>query len=296
MAVPGVRLGERVGPFPAGLDADRLRRYAAATRDPFPAVQRGEVVPSVALVTLIWDAQEGGRVALVAPEILDGMVGGVHGEHEVRLHRPVVPGEPLRVFVEGQGARGSRNKSFVTLRYTMLDADDALVAEQWWTTVFLGVECDSVGEGPPDHTMADDARERLLGTHTVHVDAEMTKAYAEVTGDWSAHHFDLAVARAAGVGRVFLHGLCTMALGAQGVAKFAADGDTSRLRRVAVRFASPTFLDEDVRVRVYDAGDGGYAFEADCAGTPVLAHGRAELFARRPAGADRRASERPGRG
>lgn len=282
-SVPGVDLGRRVGPFPAVLDRDYVARYAAATGDPFPAARRGEVVPTVALVTQIWDAQEAGRVALVDAAILDGMVGGVHGEHEVRLHRPVVPGESLQVFVEGQGARGSRGKSFVTLKYSMLGADDSLVAEQWWTTVFLGVECDGAGDGPPDHTMPESAHDHLLGTYAQHVGAEMTKAYAEVTNDWSAHHFDLDAARTAGVERVFLHGLCTLAIAAQGVARFACGGDTSRLSRVAARFASPTFLDEDVRVQVYaipslDGGDCGFAFTADCAGTPVLTHGRAELF------------------
>ena len=50
------------------------------------------------------------------------------------------------------------------------------------------------------------------------------------------------------------------------------------MRRVAVRFASPTRLDADLRVDVYDGGDGVYAFEAECAGAAVIKHGRLELF------------------
>jgi hypothetical protein len=76
---------------------------------------------------------------------------------------------------------------------------------------------------------------------------------------------------------VFLHGLCTMALCAQGVTALLAGGDHTRLRRIAVRFASPTFLGETLRVRLYDAGPLGYAFEADCAGARVVTNGRAEL-------------------
>ena len=59
-----------------------------------------------------------------------------------------------------------------------------------------------------------------------------------------------------------------------------ADGDPSRVRRVAVRFASPTRLDEDLTVDVYDASErrACYAFEATCAGAPVIKHGRLELF------------------
>jgi acyl dehydratase len=274
---PGVTLGERRGPFAARLDADLVRRYAAATHDPSPAVQAGTVVPPVAIVTQIWVAQNEGRTASVSPSLRRAATGGVHGEHDVVLHRPIVPGEPLRIWVEGQGARPAGRNSLVTLRYTALDADDAIVAEQWWTTVYLGVTCEAVGEPAPDHAFPDDARERLIGTHTVDVDADMARRYAEVSGDWSPHHFELSAARQSGFDRLFLHGLCTMALCAQGVVQLAADGDPSRVRRVAVRFATPTFLGEQLHVRVYDAGALGCAFEADSTGATVITHGRAEL-------------------
>jgi acyl dehydratase len=205
------------------------------------------------------------------------MKGGVHGEHDVVLHRPIVPGEPLRIWVEGQGARPAGRNSLVTLRYTMLDADDALVAEQWWTTVFLGVTCDPTGDPAPEHAFPDDARERPIGTYRVEVDPDMARRYAEVSGDWSAHHFDLDAARVSGFDRLFLHGLCTMALCAQGVVELAAGGDPERVRRVAVRFATPTFLGERLDVRLYDAGAPGIAFEADSAGATVITNGRAEL-------------------
>lgn len=271
-------MGERRGPFAACLDAHLLARYAAATNDPSPRVQAGAVATPVALVTQIWEAQEASRVALVAPEVLETMTGGVHGEHEVLLHRPIVPGEPLRVWVEGHGAQPKGSNALVTLRYALVDADDALVAEQWWTTVFFGATCDPVGVPMPDHSFPEQAREHLIGTYTVDVDLDMARRYAEVSGDWSAHHFDVAAARQSGVERVFLHGLCTMALCAQGVVELVAGGDPARVRRVAVRFASPAFLGEELRVHVYDAGDLGCAFEAECAGALVVTHGRAELF------------------
>ncbi|HEY7106987.1 MAG TPA: MaoC/PaaZ C-terminal domain-containing protein [Acidimicrobiia bacterium] len=274
---PGVVLGERRGPYAGCLDADLVRRYADATRDPSPAARTGTAVPPVAIVTQIWDAQNEGRNAVV-PEILQRrMTGGVHGEHDVRLLRPIVPGEPLRIWVEGQGARPAGRNSLVTLRYTALDADDTVVAEQWWTTVFLGVTCDPTGEPAPEHAFPDDARERPAGTYDVEVDADMARRYAQVSGDWSAHHFELDAARVSGFDRLFLHGLCTMALCAQAVVQVVADGDPDRVRRVAVRFATPTFLGEQLHVRLYDAGELGYAFEADSAGATVVTHGRAEV-------------------
>jgi len=68
-----------------------------------------------------------------------------------------------------------------------------------------------------------------------------------------------------------------MALCAQGVVEEVADAKPERVRRIAVRFASPTPLGERLSVRLYDAGRFGYAFEADYCGVTVIAHGRAEL-------------------
>ena len=277
MTVPGVVVGPRIGPFDGSMDADFVRRYAAATKDPSPLVQAGDAVPAVAVVTQIWDAQEAGRAAFLPQALHDASTGGVHGEHDIVLHRPIVPGEPLRTFVEGHGSRPAGRNSLTTLRYTTFDADDSVVAEQWWTTVYLGVTCEATGQPVPDHGFPDAAREHCVGTYEIDVDPDMPRRYAEVSGDWFAHHFDLEAAAATGFDRLFLHGLCTMALCAQGVVDLVADGDPTRVRRVAVRFATPTFLGEQLRVQLYDAGPIGFAFEADSAGALVVAHGRAEL-------------------
>ena len=278
MALPGVRVGEWAGPFAACLDRDLLRAYAQATHDPSPRVQAGEAAAAGAIVTTIWQAQEGGRAAAVPAAFQRASKGGVHGEHEFLLHRPIVPGEPLRIWVEGYGARpAGRNKSAVTLHYVTRDTGGEVIAEQWWTTVFFGVTCEQQGRPAPEHTFPDAARERPIGTWDIDVDEEMARRYAEVSGDWTAHHFDVEAATQSGFERTFLHGLCTIGLCTQGVAQLVAGGDPERVRRIAVRFATPTFLGEQLHVRVYDAGSLGYAFEADSLGASVITHGRAEL-------------------
>jgi acyl dehydratase len=228
-AAPGVILGTRCGPFEGCLDTGLLQRYAAATKDPSPVAQLGAVVPPVAIVTQIWAAENAGRAMLVPERIQRTCTGGVHGEHDVVLHRPIVPGEPLRTWVEGCGARPAGRNSLVTLRYVTRDAADLVVAEQWWTTVYLGVTCDPTGEAAPDHAFPVDARQLPIGTYTVDVDADMARRYADVSGDWSGHHFDAEAARRSGFDRVFLHGLCTMALCAQGVVELVAGGDPDRV-------------------------------------------------------------------
>jgi acyl dehydratase len=274
-AGPGIVLGQPQGPFPARLDGDFLRRYAAALGDPPPT--SATPLPAAALVTQLWEAQTAGRVAAI-PDILDrSPAGGVHGEHDIVLHRPVEAGEPLRLWVEGHGARPSGGRSVVTLRHSARDAQDRLVAEQWWTTVYLGLACDPVGAPPPPHGFPPDARRRPVAEVRVDIDAAMPRRYAEVAGDWSPHHFEVDAARRSGVDRPFLHGLCTMALCGGAVTGVVAGGDPTRVRRLAVRFRAPVFPGPPLEVRVYDAGAEGYAFEATSGDTVAVTHGRVEL-------------------
>lgn len=277
MAGPGVVPGARVGPFAGRLDGDLIRRYAAATGDPSPRARAGSAVPPVAVVTQIWEAQEAARTAAVSGEVQRLATGGVHGQHDVVVHRPIVPGEALRTWAEAHGSRPAGRNALVTLRYVTLDAAGEVVAEQWWSTIYLGTTCAEAGAPQPAHAFPEDARQRPVGTYSVTVDAGMPRRYAEVSGDWSAHHFDASAARASGFDRPFLHGLCTMALCAQGIVELVAAGDPERVRRVAVRFASPTFVGERLEVALFDAGRGSVAFEASSAGAVTVTHGRAEL-------------------
>jgi acyl dehydratase len=277
-----IDLAQRHGPFPGVLDPSVIAQYAAATNDTNAPVVAGTAVPATFPVILVFDAQWAANAAVPKAVYRSGR-NGVHGEHEVLLHRPLVPGETLDTFSEPYAVRNTKAGARVVLHMEQFGGDGTLAAEHWWTIFFPG--CDllaDVGPEPPDHTFPDDARDRLVGSVTQHVDLDVPRRYAEVSNDWSAHHFELDAARNAGVDHLFAHGLCTMAMCTQAAVAIVADGDPSRVRRIAVRFASPTRLDEDLAVDVYDAGPtrgtGVYAFEATCADAPVVKHGRLELF------------------
>jgi acyl dehydratase len=114
----------------------------------------------------------------------------------------------------------------------------------------------------------------------------MARRYAQVSGDWSAHHFDIEVARAAGFDFVFTHGLNTMAICAHRMLDLLDVDDPGRVRRIAVRFASPTPLDCDLTVNAFGIDEHSFAFEATASragdpspadGTTTITHGRLEL-------------------
>jgi acyl dehydratase len=250
------------------LDPQRIERFRLATRGPAPAP--GGSVPATFLAMLAFELQ-GPAFGDIPPAVKAGAGAMVHGSHDVRLERALVPGEVLSTETQLTGVRPNRAGTVVVQSIEHRDADGAVAARQWWSFFLGGVQLPEAGEAPPEHTWADDVRARPLGPVTVSVDDALARAYAEVSGDWSEHHFDATAAARAGAAGPFLHGLCTLSICGHAVA------EPARLRRLAGRFAAPTLLGHDLVIDRFDAGPGRVAFEASCAGVVVVRHGLAEV-------------------
>ncbi|HEX3546655.1 MAG TPA: MaoC/PaaZ C-terminal domain-containing protein [Mycobacterium sp.] len=267
----------RYGPFPGSLDPGVIASYAAATGDQTAAVLNGSAVPAVFPVILVFDAQEAARADVPAGAWRRAR-GGVHGEHDIRLHRPVRPGERLETWSQVSGVRTSRAGTHVAVHIEQFGSDGRIAVEQWWTMVLLGLNAVAdLGSMPADHRFPDAGGARPLGSTVHHIDEQVAHRYAEVSGDWAAHHFDIEVAQAAGFDFVFTHGLCTMAICAHRLLGLLGVDDPGRVARVAVRFASPTPLGADLTVNAFGIDENSFAFEATARGVTTIAHGRLEL-------------------
>jgi acyl dehydratase len=267
----------RHGPFPGVLGRERIAAYADATGDHTPAVRVGAAVPAVFPIIVGFDALEAARADLPGA-IWERVRGGVHGEHDIVLHRPLRPGEALDTWAGLSAVRTSRAGTQVVVHFEQVGSDGRMAIEQWWTMVLLGLDgVADLGAMPAEHRFPESALEDPRGAALQHVAEDTARRYAEVSGDWSAHHFDIDVARSAGFDFLFAHGLCTMAMCTHRVLDVIGVGDPGRVRRVAVRFASPTRLGGDLTVRAYGAGEGVIAFDAACADVTVVTNGRLEL-------------------
>ena len=267
----------RHGPFRGHLEPTMIASYAAATGDQTSAVLAGRAVPAVFPAILTFTPQEAAR-ADVPAAAWQRVRGGVHGEHDIVLHRPLVPDEPLDTWSQISAVRTARAGTQVVIHFEQIDTEGRSVVEQWWTMVLLGLHAVAdLGVLPADHRFTDDARARPLGSVSQRIAKDLAHRYAEVSGDWSAHHFDIEVARAAGFDFVFTHGLCTMAICAHRLLDLLGIDDPGRVRRVAVRFASPTPLDSELTVNAFGITENSIAFEAVANGTTTITHGRLEM-------------------
>jgi acyl dehydratase len=267
----------RHGPFAGRIEPGRIAAYAAATGDQSAAALTGAAVPAVFPVILAFGAQQAANGDLPAAAWQQAY-GGVHGAHDIVLHRPLIPGESLQTWSLISAIRTVRAGTQVVLHIDQRDLNGALVVEQWWTTVLLGLhEMADHGVPPDAHRFPDSARQHPIGSATHHIDQQVAHRYGEVSGDWSAHHFDVAAARASGFDFLFAHGLCTMAICTHRVLSIVGVDDPGRVSRVAVRFASPTPLGSDLVLDAYRIDERAVAFEAACKGVKTISHGRLEL-------------------
>lgn len=72
-----------------------------------------------------------------------------------------------------------------------------------------------------------------------------------LTGDFNPLHASPTVARNAGFKAPILHGLCTMGVATHALIKSCCDYDTSRFKRMRLRFCAPVYPGETIRTEIW---------------------------------------------
>src|SRR4051812_40439225 len=96
MDAPRIKVGHTVGTYEGIVDAGHARAYALATNDTTPAYFDDGVVPPVFTVSLGLDLLMQSMAESTPPGAIKGGRGGVHGTHDLRLHRPLMAGDAVR--------------------------------------------------------------------------------------------------------------------------------------------------------------------------------------------------------
>lgn len=259
------------------VDIDRSIAYTKATNDPTAQHLAGSVSPPVfAVVPALTDMAEATMSAV--PDEL--MLRILHGEHDFRFHRPIVPGNTLKVRSRVVGIHGKSSGVVVTTNAKTRDEDDRLVNEQYFTGFFRGGNWPhQVGRPAPEHAFDQTLRARPADFVVEQkFDADQTFRYAEPAGDPMPIHTDDEIAKSMGLPGIIMHGLCTMAFTSHAVLSRVAPNNPDRLKRLAVRFASPGRPGQVMTTSIWNTGGGVFAFESvNNEGQVLIKDGLAEI-------------------
>jgi acyl dehydratase len=164
---------------------------------------------------------------------------GVHVLQDSRFRRAIRPGDKLSTEGQIVSIRPTGAGAFVIAKLTTVDAGGALVAESFYGSIFRGVATDGGGgaieEVPPLRAEAE-VPGPGRATDRFKIAPELPHVYTECAAIWNPIHTERAVARAAGLPDIILHGTATWALACLAAIKAHGEGDPTRLRRFAGRF------------------------------------------------------------
>jgi len=255
---------------------ERLAEYARATNDPLPAHLAGEVAPPVFAIVPVFQSLLEPALEVVPLSVLGRVL---HGEQDFRFHRPIRPGDVLVSRGKMTGFEGLPNGTRCCTYLETRDEAGELVVEQYVTSFLRGFDDGRrIGELSPAHKLDEAVRSAPPAAEfTQHLDDDQTFRYSPASGDPMPIHLDEQVARDAGLPGIIAHGFCVLAFTSWRILGELAGGDTARLRRLAVRFSKPVLPGQDIHTRVWQAGEGTYAFETSVDGDLVLRDGLAVI-------------------
>lgn len=203
----------------------------------------------------------------------------VHGEHALRLHRPLPSSGAVRGTsrITGLVDKGAGKGALVYVEREIVDAGSHELLATVKQTVFCRADGGFGGgaEAPPAHAVPERAPDDAI---TLPTSPQAALIY-RLSGDFNPLHSDPATARAAGFARPILHGLATFGVVGHGLVKRLCGGIPEALQAMGGRFSAPVFPGETLQLDLWHDGPGRASFRASvpARGTVVMNNGFAEF-------------------
>jgi len=288
---PADRIGFQLPPVTWDISTRMILAYAAGIGADAPAylddVQAGglRALP-FQCVSLEWPVLVSMRGATQDVLPPTEAMRGVHAVQDSTFHRPMRPGDQL--VTEGQlvSVKTIRAGVLVVLRLITRDRRTGeMVTTTWTSSIYRDVAL-----AGPDATLAepeplDPADLNAPGPEAesmrIPIPKGMPHAYSECADIWNPIHTERAVALAAGLPDIILHGTATWALAGLTLLHRYGGDDVGALKRITGRFSGMVFPGETIEVRHERSPSGAIRFAVlTQAGRPAISQGVAWLDAR----------------
>lgn len=241
-------VGESTRAFSHEVDARWIMAYAAALNDLNPRymdtgaglVTAHPVFPVCLEWPVILSSRELPGYETVTPQETGR---GVHASHDLHIYRPIRAGERLTTRATVISLESIRPGAAQMTRLDTTDEAGELVCRTFQLGISRGVAVTGEqrqSEQAPDLPVLRTTQERR--TFEMPVAAGAAHTYTECARIFNPIHTDRAVALAAGLPDIILHGTATMAMAVTRLVDEYLSGDPSRVRRLGGRFAAMVLM------------------------------------------------------
>lgn len=187
---------------------------------------------------------------------------GVHAAHDLHILRPIRAGERLTTRAKVVALEHIKPGAAQTTRLETFAEDGELVARTYQLGISRGVEITGEptgGEEIPELPVVKDIATDTAGIERkfeIPVAAEAAHVYTECARIWNPIHTDRAVALAAGLPDIILHGTATMALAVSRIVRELLAGDSTRVTRLGGRFSAMVLMPSTLTLAIHSDRDG----------------------------------------
>ena len=244
-----------------GLDREvtwrEITNYAAAVGDTNPRYmddsRRGGIVaPPMFAAAITWPVMHQFNHRLggaVPPHVLPTLV---HASEHLVFHRPVRPGDSLRVGGHAVAVYPGRAGTWLVMKLEAHDFSGGPVFTEYVGGVFRGVECSDEGQGKetvPGYLHFEESESPAWSVE-IAIPRQLPYVYDGCTDIVFPIHTSVSFARQMGLPDIVLQGTATLAIATRELVNREAGGTTERLKEMACRFSKMVVPDSTIRVEL----------------------------------------------
>jgi acyl dehydratase len=224
----------------------------------------------------------------------------VHATHDLRLHRRPRVGDRLSTRATIALAQARAPGVYVVTRFETVDGEGQPVSTSDYGSIYRGVTGEGIPVATPDARIpaiaegvsAEPSAPRLAAegaspsaapppdwSAALTIGPTLAHVYSECARIWNPIHTDRAVAKAAGLADIILHGTATLALSVSKALELEGVDGTATVTRISCRFGAMVSLPSTIAVRGWRVG----ATDGECSiafqtlnqdGRPAIRDGR----------------------
>lgn len=277
-------VGERLEPITVSVSPRMALAFAAGIGMVDPATlddaAPGFAASPLYCASLEWRLVAAARNALLGVTAAEARQA-VHAGQDSRFSGALRPGREVRVEGRILAVRASRAGAVSVTRLAVSDAASGQpVSETISTAVYRGVAVDGDDRALSGVEPPADPREAIGETieTTLDLDRGFAHRYSECAEIWNPIHTERAVALAAGLPDIIVHGSALWALAGRTLIERFAPGRPDRIRRLSGRFSAMVPAGTPITVRHAPAGPGAAVFSVlNAAGQTAVSHGVAQF-------------------
>ena len=194
----------------------------------------------------------------------------LHGEHKIRLFRPLPPEGKVVQFGEVTNIFDKEKGAVYHIKITGETEDGNPLYDVNWVIFYVGAG--GFGGDPGPKTESLKPPEGVEPDFSVpYKVAENQAALYRLSGDLNPLHLDPEAATRGGFDRPILHGLCTYGFATRAIVNGLLDGDASRLKEFKARFSNVVYPGETLTTQGWKTNE-GYIIQVKTDRAVVISH------------------------